>query len=180
MRKDEWAAAIATGRLRHKRDWPGNVVGLLTVSVGWIAWLFLLFQRNGEIGNRLGLFCLAAGSLPLYAVYCLRQENRLTPIESKAGADANRKLVVAAFQALGWTTYVDTATVVTAGATNKSWIGAGQTATALLDQNMIYLNVIHGSAQKGRLPFYFGSNQRKLKQLLTTIQTLQVSPEHQH
>ncbi|WP_162910487.1 hypothetical protein [Hymenobacter oligotrophus] len=167
------ATSIKTGVLVHKRDWAGDLVGLIQVSGLWIISSFLLFQQGG-MGTKWPLYFLVACSMPAYAVYCLRHENDLTVIKSGLGATENQRLVELAIQKLGWQIISNTRYCITAGANNKWWRGAGQTLTVLLDQDNIYLNVVHGGTVKARLPFYFGSNQRKLKRLIATINMMQL------
>jgi len=176
MRKQQWVASIEKGRLLRKRDLVGDLLGLYLVSGFWVALVFPTLQKDVVVGSKIGWLCVAV-SLPAYAIYCLQQEDALTLVETKLNLRENRNLIVSAFHELGWDVRTNTKYVVTAGANNKWWT-IGQTATALLDDQAVYLNVIHGGTSKGRLPFYFGSNQRKLNRLIATIQALQSTSEN--
>ena len=161
----------------RRRDWVGDVLGLVMVTGLWATLPSMAIQKDA-VGSKIGWLCIAV-SLPAYAIYCLQQENVLTLIETKLSSRENRKLIVSAFGELGWDVHTNTKYVITAGANNKKWWrGAGQTATALLNDQAVYLNIIHGGTSKGRLPFYFGSNQRKLNRLVATMRTLQSTSEN--
>ena len=177
MHREAWLACIRKGKLSRKRDWLADMQGLLIVAGLWPAFTHLLFEKNGWLDSSLIWLCLAV-SLPAYAIYCLSRENDLTAVTTNSDLRGNRKLVVAAFRALGWQVHTNTKYVVTAGANNERWWrGAGQTATAILADNQVYLHVTHGgNARRGRLPFYFGSNRRKLKRAIATIQKINSLP----
>jgi hypothetical protein len=167
-------AAVEKGRLLRKRDWLGDAAGLIQVTaLSMVCCLGVAasFQESTRSANLIPLLCLLAAGMPLYAIYCLSQENNLTMVETNLTASENHQLVIFALSALDWDVRTNSRSEVTAGARNKWWRGAGQTATTLIVDDKIYLNVSHGSTYKGRLPFYFGSNRRKLNRLIATIES---------
>lgn len=175
MSPSKWRATISKGQLQQQRDWLGDLLGLCLITGIWAIMPFLGFLGAATLSSKIVWLCIAL-SLPSYAIYCLSKENDLTPVETSLSSKDNRKLVVAAFRTLGWDVHTNTKYIVTAGANNKWWRGAGQTATAILADNRVYLNIIHGGTVKGRMPFYFGSNRRKLKRAIATIQQINSLP----
>ncbi|WP_460575256.1 hypothetical protein [Hymenobacter coalescens] len=157
--------------LVRKRDWVADISGLVMVSAGWATWTFLLFQPT-SLTNKGILWVLVALSVPLYAGYCLRHENDLTVLQTGLAAAENREIAESVMQKLGWEIFSHSPYTIVAGASNNPWWGAGQTATVLVADDRMYANVVHGATIKGRLPFYFGSNQRKLKRLVASMQAL--------
>ena len=85
--------------------------------------------------------------------------------------------MISAFRELGWSIRTNTINVITAEVSGK-WYGARQTAYALIDHDKVYLNIIHYGTVKGRLPFNFGLNQRKLDQVIAAFRGLQIQPEN--
>ena len=170
MQRGEWQAAIVKGRLQQKRDWLGDLLGLWIVTGIWATIPFSAFLSSNTLFHKAAWLCIAL-SLPGYAIYCLIGEKNLTPIATNLSATENRKLVVFAFKALNWRINTNNKLAVIGGANNKWWRGAGQTATVLIADGKVLLNIIHGGTSTGRLPFYFGSNRRKLKRLIATIES---------
>ncbi|WP_141106390.1 hypothetical protein [Hymenobacter gelipurpurascens] len=135
--------------------------------------ILILFEVNGWALNKAGRLGVII-SLLGYGVYFLSKENDLIPVATNLDIHDNRKLVITAFRTLGWDVLMNTKYVVTAGPNNKKWWrGAGQTVTALIAVDVVYLNVIHGGSRRGRSAFYYGSNQRKLKRALAAIKSAQ-------
>lgn len=178
MNKVEWASAIDKGRLLRKRDWFGDALGLVHVAGLWVIMSFLLFWDADMLGRKLAWLGFAS-TLPLYAIHCLRRENDLTLVVTDLPAAENRKLVLFAFKTLGWEIHSNTKDFIISGANNKWWSNHGQTATALIADDKVYLNVIHGGTSRGRLPFYFGSNRRKLQRAIAAIKSAQLSSGNQ-
>ncbi|TGE18662.1 hypothetical protein [Hymenobacter elongatus] len=174
MKKEVWAQSIRGNRLLRKRDWFGDVLGVCQVTSLHLVFCILFaaqFQEDGRSSNGIPMLCLALVSVPLCAIYCLSRENDLTLVGTGLSAVENRNLVLFAFKTLGWEVRSNTPFAVIAGANNKWWSNHGQTATALITDNKVYLNLIHGGTSKGRLPFYFGSNQRKLNRAIAAIES---------
>ncbi|WP_227608036.1 hypothetical protein [Hymenobacter translucens] len=118
---------------------------------------------------------VATGALFCYAVYCLVHERDLATVDTDLSAAENRQLIVFTFQKLGWGITQNTQYVVRADVPHK-WYGfVGQTATALIQEKAVHLNILHHSASKGRSPFSYGFNGKKLTQLIRTISEIMPS-----
>jgi hypothetical protein len=169
MTSQEVVQSIRQGKLIVPREWFADSIGigLLTALLG--ASVMLLTNKESDFSRRAIPLTLALGALVFYGISCLRRERDLTSLPTNLKASDNRRVVVDAFQSLGWYISRNTQQAVIAAIPRK-WYGfAGQTATVLLQDNIIYLNVLHHSTAKGRSPFSYGYNAGKLNLLIATI-----------
>lgn len=73
-------------------------------------------------------------------------------------------MIVKTFQELSWEVDVNADYIVTAHIKNPYGF-IGQYITALIENSSIYLNVKQRGTFKGRIPFFFGYNQKRLNQV---------------
>ena len=172
LSKEAIAQSIREGKLIIPRDKLGDIVGLLQFLSLWAICAFTLRNPSSDWNTRVIPAFIATGMLFFYAIYCLSRERDLTKVTTNLSASANRKLLVSACEKLGWRIIQNENNLVRAALPRK-WYGfVGQTATAFMQDEIIFLNVIHEAAARGRSPFAYGINDKKLHILINTINGL--------
>ncbi len=171
MSREQVSKSIVNKRLSIPRDWFGDSFGPLSLLIFCGISAVTVFIPASDFSQKFALWLfIAFGILFFYSVYCLARERDLALVTTALSTGENRQLVVSIFQKLGWNIMQNNQRVVRA--TTDSLMS--QTATILIQENAIYLNVLHLGASRGRLPFSFGSNARKLRLLIKAIENEQL------
>lgn len=150
LSRAEATASIRRRRLMVKRDWLGDFVGLQHWFVLCVVGTMLAYDNAYDIRRASVPILLVSGPFLLYGLYCLRHERDLTKVETGLNAAANRSLMKLSFDKLGWPVVQNTQQLVVANIPHK-WYGfVGQTATALIQDDFVYLNCTTAVLGAGR------------------------------
>ena len=173
------AQSIQESKLIIPRDKLGDFVGLLQLLGLWAICALTLHNSNSDWSIRVIPAFVVTGLLFIYGIYCLSKERDLTRLKTNLTAAENRKLLVSAYRILGWHIVQNEKSLVRASLPRK-WYGfVSQNATALIQDEVISLNVIHEAAARGRSPFAYGMNDKKLSALISTINNLLIKEERE-
>jgi len=164
MKKEEVIKSIQSGKLQRRRNWFEDIMGLYPFLFFWGVSIILLVAPDSDRNPLKVLFFYVSGVGFCWGIYSLTQENYLTKVETDLEATLNYQMVVKTFQDLSWEVDLNADYMVTAHIKNPYGF-IGQYITALIENNNIYLNVKQKGTFKGRIPFFFGYNQKRLNQV---------------
>ena len=162
--------AISRGQLPTSTEWYEglmSIVPICLVTLGISALVFLTAEntqsRNHTLLPLLGSVFFAYYMLPNWV-----SERRLTIVETNKSISQNHQLLLATLSEQGWRIGPANKFSVIAFRGGK-WIGISVQVTALIKDRLIYLNLMNNTTIRGRFPFSFGKNARKMRQLITAI-----------
>ncbi|MBH8558842.1 hypothetical protein [Hymenobacter negativus] len=167
MTKQEVNAAIHLGKLPATHEWYGGFLVLFYCLCFSVIGIVFIFDKPLNPFAPAGLLLWV--SLSLYTLYCLLTERKLTAVKTYLSAGDNQQLIISVFNALNWQVSLpfQHSIIATRG---SNWFGIPVYATALLEEGIVYLNLMNGGGNiKGRIPFSFGQNEQKLRLLIDEI-----------
>ncbi|WP_140466134.1 hypothetical protein [Hymenobacter nivis] len=167
MDEDIWHQSIFNRKLIVKRDWFADVFGLIPYVLPLLISGLFLFSKNGSIVSFAFFFLFSC--TVFQGIYSLHQENNLSEIQTEYSAAHNKQALLFAIDHLNWSLLMNEDTTVTAVIDNRLGF-INQNLIALITDQAIYFNIKHEGTSKGRVPFFFGLNEKRGIQLVQAIE----------
>ncbi|MDJ1497208.1 hypothetical protein QNI19_29995 [Cytophagaceae bacterium DM2B3-1] len=174
MKKDQIDRDIQAGKLSSKEfqldtfravivlSWLFVFTAAAVVIVIW-DWIHTKQHVTGII-----IVAILAGLFFMAQLLSFFREDRLMSIETGLDSEQNRQLIRQCIHKLGWKlTHENTYVLV---ACTSVWSRLlEQQIVVLLEDQYIHVNVKHIGTSRGRFPYLFGLNQRRINQLMKNI-----------